>query len=196
MRLTIRCRAVIILYIKNKDEGVRTDGSDAFFVLRDCREKIRSKKQFREEKIMDDIDRKILKLLQENARTSLKTIAESTFLSSPAVSARIEKLEKDGIIAGYHALVDPMKLGYHIIAFINLNVMPEDKPKFYAYAESIPNVLECNCVTGEYSMLMKVAFQSTMELDIFIGQLQKFGKTSTQIVFSTHVGPRGVDVDE
>ena len=135
---------------------------------------------------MDDIDRKILKLLQANARMSLKTIAEKTFLSSPAVSARIERLEKDGIIAGYHAFVDPMKLGYHILAFINLDVVPEDKP----------NVLECNCVTGEYSMLMKVAFQSTMDLDIFIGQLQKFGKTSTQIVFSTQVGPRGVDVDE
>ena len=107
-----------------------------------------------------------------------------------------EKLEKDGVIAGYHAMVDPMKLGYHILAFINLDVIPEDKPKFYAYAESVPNVLECSCVTGEYSMLMKVAFQTTMELDIFIGQLQKFGKTSTQIVFSTHVGPRGVDVDE
>ena len=105
-------------------------------------------------------------------------------------------MEKDGVISGYHALVDPIKLGYHIVAFINLNVVPEDKPKFYDYAREIPNVLECSCVTGEYSMLMKVAFQSTMELDIFIGQLQKFGKTSTQIVFSTHVGPRGVDVDE
>ena len=144
---------------------------------------------------MDDIDRKILKILQDNARTSLKIIAEKTFLSSPAVSARIEKLEKDGIISGYHAMVDTMKLGYHIIAFINLDVVPEDKPKFYAYAAEMPNVLECNCVTGEYSMLLKVAFQSTMELDIFIGQLQKFGKTSTQIVFSTHVGPRGVDVE-
>ena len=71
-------------------------------------------------------------------------------------------------------MVDPMKLGYHILAFINLDVIPEDKPKFYAYAESVPNVLECSCVTGEYSMLMKVAFQTTMELDIFIGQLQKF----------------------
>lgn len=140
---------------------------------------------------MDDIDRKILKLLQENARVSLKTIAEHTFLSSPAVSARIERLEKEGIISGYHAELDPAMLGYHIIAFINLNVMPEDKPKFYDYAESIPNILECSCVTGEYSMLMKVAFPSTMELDIFIGQLQKYGKTSTQIVFSTHVGPRG-----
>ena len=134
---------------------------------------------------MDHIDREILQILQANARTSLKTIAEKTFLSSPAVSARIEKLEKDGIIAGYHAFVDP-------IAFINLNVLPEDKPKFYKYAESIPNILECSCVTGEFSMIMKVAFESTMQLDTFIGQLQKYGKTSTQIVFSTHVGPRGV----
>ena len=143
---------------------------------------------------MDDIDRKILKLLQDNARVSLKMIAEHTFLSSPAVAARIEKLEKDGIVTGYHANIDPVKLGYHIIAFINLNVLPEDKPKFYTYAESISNVLECDCVTGEYSMLLKVAFESTMELDVFIGQLQKYGKTSTQIVFSTHVGPRGVNV--
>lgn len=145
---------------------------------------------------MDEIDRKILKLLQSNARMSLKTIAEHTFLSSPAVSARIDKLEKDGIIAGYHAQVDPTKLGYHILAFINLDVLPEDKPKFYAYAKAVPNVLECSCVTGDYSMLMKVAFQSTMKLDMFIGQLQKFGKTTTQIVFSTQVGPRGVNVDE
>ena len=96
---------------------------------------------------------------------------------------------------GYEAQVDPIKLGYHILAFINLNVLPEDKPKFYAYANGVPNILECSCVTGEYSMLMKVAFPSTRELDIFVGQLQTYGKTSTQIVFSTHVGPRGVDVD-
>ncbi len=145
---------------------------------------------------MDHIDREILQILQANARTSLKTIAEKTFLSSPAVSARIEKLEKDGIITGYQAQIDPVKLGYHIIAFINLNVVPEDKPKFYKYAESIPNILECSCVTGEYSMIMKVAFESTMQLDAFIGQLQKYGKTSTQIVFSTHVGPRGVQPRE
>ena len=146
--------------------------------------------------MMDHIDRQIVSILQKNARTPLKVIAEKAYLSSPAVSARIERLEKAGIIKGYAAQVNVEQLGYHILAFINLDVVPEDKPKFYAYAESIPNVLECNCVTGEYSMLMKVAFQSTMELDIFIGQLQKFGKTSTQIVFSTHVGPRGVDVED
>ena len=145
---------------------------------------------------MDHIDREILQILQQNARTSLKTIAEKTFLSSPAVSARIEKLEKDNIITAYQAQVNPTKLGYQIIAFINLNVLPEDKQKFYKYAEKIPNILECSSVTGEFSVIMKVAFESTMELDTFLGQLQKFGKTSTQIVFATHVGPRGIQVQE
>ena len=58
---------------------------------------------------MDDIDRKILKLLQDNARISLKTMAENTFLSSPAVSARIEKLEKDGVIELMPVAVYPKK---------------------------------------------------------------------------------------
>ncbi|MDO4268938.1 MAG: Lrp/AsnC family transcriptional regulator [Eubacteriales bacterium] len=144
---------------------------------------------------MDDIDRKILKLLQDNARVSLKTIAEHTFLSSPAVSARIERMEKDGVITGYHAEVDPIKLGCHIQAFISLEVPPEEKAEFYAFAEKVPHILECSCVTGSYSMLLKTAFPSTAQLDEFIGRLQAFGKTSTQIVFSTHVGPRGVSVD-
>ena len=145
---------------------------------------------------MDHIDREILRILQQNARTSLKTIAEKTFLSSPAVSARIEKLEKDHIITAYQAQVNPMKLGYHIIAFINLNVLPEDKQKFYSYADTIPNILECSSVTGEFSVIMKVAFESTMQQDTFLGQLQKYGKTSTQIVYATHVGPRGVQIQE
>ena len=55
-------------------------------------------------------------------------------------------------------------------------------------------MLECNCVTGDFSMLIKVAFSDTMILDSFIGRLQKFGRTSTQIVFSTPVENRGVDV--
>ena len=144
---------------------------------------------------MDSIDKKIISILQENARTPLKVIAEKTFLSSPAVSARIDRLEKDGIITGYTAKVNMVKLGYHITAFINLEVEPSQKVEFYPYIESCANVLECNCVTGDYSMLIKVAFASTTELDHFIGQLKKYGKTSTQIVFSTHAGPRDVKVD-
>ena len=107
-----------------------------------------------------------------------------------------KRLEKEQIIEGYEVKVNQLKLGYHITAFINLEVAPVQKPDFYPFIKSCPNVVECNCVTGNYSMLLKVMFPSTMELDTFIGQLQKFGRTSTQIVFSTPVAPRGIDVNQ
>ncbi|MDO5379019.1 MAG: Lrp/AsnC family transcriptional regulator [Clostridia bacterium] len=145
---------------------------------------------------MDQMDRKILTILQENARTPLKQIAEQVFLSSPAVSARIERLEAAGIITGYQAQLSCAALGYQIKAFINLEVEPSRKPEFYPYIESVPNVMECDCVTGDYSMLIKVAFRTTQELDQFINHLQHFGRTRTQIVFSTAVEHRGVSAAE
>lgn len=111
-------------------------------------------------------------------------------------SARIERLEKEEIIEGYEVKVNQLKLGYHITAFINLEVARCRNLIFIHLSKSCPNVVECNCVTGNYSMLLKVMFPSTMELDTFIGQLQKFGRTSTQIVFSTPVAPRGIDVNQ
>ena len=143
---------------------------------------------------MDKIDFKIIELLQKNARYPLKHIAEEVFLSTPAVSARIEKLEQSGVITGYAARVDPFKLGYNIKAFINLEMTPKQKAEFYPFIAECPNVLECNCVTGKYSMLIKIAYHTTLELDTFIGKLQKFGNTETQIVFSTAVEARGIDV--
>ena len=139
---------------------------------------------------LDNIDRKIISMLQENARVSLKEIAEQVFLSSPAVSVRIDNLVESGYIQGFHAEINPMKLGYHIKAFINLEVSPVDKQDFYPYIKKCKNVVECNCVTGDYSMLLEVLFPSTDELDQFIGELQHFGKTKTQIVFSTLVKHR------
>lgn len=141
---------------------------------------------------MDHIDEQILMMLQKNARTPLKVIAEKVFLSSPAVAARISRLEKDGIIKGYHTEINWFKLGYHITAFINLEVEPNQKPEFYPFIKACPNVIECSCVTGHYAMLLKVCFSTTMELDTFIGQIQRFGRTSTQIVFSTAVEHRGI----
>lgn len=141
---------------------------------------------------LDHIDEQIIKILHENARMPLNKIASQVFLSSPAVSARIERLEKLGIIIGYTAKVNPAELGYHIKAFINLQVNPEQKAEFYPYIKSCNNVVECNCVTGDYSMLMEVMFRSTEELDHFIGDLQRFGSTKTQIVFSTSVEHRGI----
>ena len=143
---------------------------------------------------LDKTDIQLIKLLQENARYSLKMLSEKVNLSTPAVSTRIDKLQTMGIIKGYTAIVDQLKLGFIITAFINLEVPPKGKPEFYEYIETCPNVLECNCVTGNYSMLIKVAYKNTIELDTFIGILQKkFGVTNTLLVFSTAVEPRGVD---
>ena len=165
---------------------------------------------------MDHIDRKIIDLLQNNARAPLKEIADHVFLSSPAVSARMARLESSGTITGYQAQVDAPKLGYMVKAFINLEVEPvqkkefypyirscpnvdmdpQRKPEFYPYIQSCPHVVECNCVTGDYSMLIEVLFGTTQELDQFINHLQQFGRTRTQIVFSTPVEHRGVPVAE
>lgn len=141
---------------------------------------------------MDQIDEKLMSILQQNARMPLKAIAAQVYLSAPAVAARIEKLEAQQLIQGYHAEIDRQKLGYHITAFISLELETQQKPEFYAMIRECPNVLECNCVTGVYSMLIKVAFPSTQALDLFIGEISRFGKTSTQIVFSTPVPHRDV----
>lgn len=143
---------------------------------------------------LDNIDKKIIEMLQKNARIPIKDIAKEVFLSSPAVSARIEHLEMSGVISGYHAQVNPMFLGYHIKAFINLEVEPSQKKEFYPFIQAIPNVIECNCVTGDYSMLIEVAYRSTVELDHFINVLQQFGRTKTLIVFSTSVDHRDLPV--
>lgn len=144
---------------------------------------------------MDKIDAMLINLLQTNARTPLKVLASQVFLSAPAVSSRIDKLEKQGIIAGYNTVVDRQKLGYHITAFISLEIKANQKDEFYPFISQCPNVIECNCVTGSYSMLIKVAFPSTQELDTFIGKLQHYGNTSTQIVFSTPVSHREIRVE-
>lgn len=141
---------------------------------------------------MDEIDHKLLRALQKNSRCPIKSMSQEVSLSSPAVSARIERLERQGIIRGYTLDVDPLQLGHHILAYISLDMTPNDKPKFIPFIGSVPNVIECNCVTGAYSMLIKVSYPSTHELDGFIGQLQQFGKTETQIVFSSPVPPRGL----
>ncbi|MBQ8657701.1 MAG: Lrp/AsnC family transcriptional regulator [Clostridia bacterium] len=141
---------------------------------------------------VDETDLQILSLLRDNARISLKAIAEQTYLSSTAIAARIEKLERNGYIEGYYTRVNSGSFGLTIKAYISLEVEPIQKQEFYPYIRSCPNVVECDCVTGDYSMLIKVVFASTTELDRFIGELQHFGKTKTQIVFSTPVEHRDV----
>ena len=74
----------------------------------------------------DAIDRKIIRLLQRDARMPIKEIANQVFLSPPAVSARMERLEKAGVIVGYHAEINPQMFGYSIRAFVTLEIDPKD----------------------------------------------------------------------
>lgn len=143
---------------------------------------------------LDEIDVEILNILQKDARKTVKEIARIVNLSSPAVSTRIDKLEKEEYILGYQAIVNPHAVGFQIKAFISLAVEPKQKSVFYPFIAKIPNVVQCNCVTGEYSMMLEVYFKTTIELDGFIGELQKFGHTNTLIVFSTSVERRGVNL--
>lgn len=143
---------------------------------------------------LDAIDKQILEILQKDARTPVKDIAQEVFLTAPAVSARINNLVREKYITGFHASLNPELLGYHIKAFINLEVEPKDKKEFYPYIKDCSNVIECNCVTGDYSMLLEVQFRSTVELDQFIGELQIYGRTKTLIVFSTFIDHREVSV--
>lgn len=139
---------------------------------------------------LDDVDYKIIELLQQNARMSAREIASQVFLSSTAIATRIERLQEKNIIRGFEIKINPVALGYYTKAFINVEVDPVNKKTFYPYIEKCVNVIQCNCVTGDYSMLLEVMFHNTMELDVFIGQLQRFGKTKTLIVFSTSVESR------
>ena len=145
--------------------------------------------------VIDDTDRQILSLLKYNARIPAKRIAEKTFLSPTAIATRIERLEEEGYITGYHAHLNPELLGFQVKAFINLEVDPVRKKEFYPYIQSQLNVVECNCVTGDFSMLVEVLFPTTSDLDVFINELQHFGRTKTLIVFSTSVEHRDSFID-
>lgn len=144
---------------------------------------------------LDDIDKELLNIMQNDARMPLKEIATTINLSSPAVASRIRRLEDEGFIREYQAQVDPILLGLYTKAFILLEVAPTQKQEFYPYIRECKSVVECNCVTGDYSMLLEVYFKNTMELDQFIGELQRFGRTKTLIVFSTSVEHRGVNIE-
>ena len=145
---------------------------------------------------MDETDQKILRILQDNARTSLKDMGEKTFLSSPAVSSRIAKLERSGVITGYRGLIDSEKLGYHIETFISVAVSGERKTAFYRKIEASPHVLECFGVTGRYSVLLKAVFPGKEELERFQKDMETFGKVSVQVVLSRPFENRGISVEE
>ncbi len=136
---------------------------------------------------MDALDKKIIRLLAKNARMTVKEIATTISLTSPAVSERIKRLERDGIIAGYTVLLSDSLSKARIDALISISVPQSDRQYFLTLIEDLPHVRQCFHVTGSYSFIIKVNCTDMQELEHLINRFQKLGQTSTQIILSTPV---------
>jgi len=109
---------------------------------------------------LDVIDRRILSLLQDDAKISQAKVASAVGLTAPSVNERIRKLERSGIIRGYVALLDERKLGLDITAFVEIFIEhPKFEAGFIVAVKTLDEVLECHHITGEFSLLLKVRVQ-------------------------------------
>lgn len=139
--------------------------------------------------MLDDIDLKILEIVQKHGRTRRNDLADRVGLSLPAVSERLRKLEEAGIISGYYARLNPGALGKDITAFVLVTV---DSSKHYAsFVEHVQNtedILECHAITGEGTHLLKIRTENTSSLEKLLAKIQSWTgvvKTTTSMVLST-----------
>lgn len=139
---------------------------------------------------MDKLDKKILSLLAQNARMSVKEIAEQISLTSPAVSSRIHRLEKEGVIGGYTVLLKNPGSQQAVNALISVSVAPPDRDEFLSAVNGERQVTQCFHVTGSHSYIVKVACDTMQSLEHLITRCQRSGPTSTQIILSTPVDRR------
>ncbi|MGB0387172.1 MAG: Lrp/AsnC family transcriptional regulator [Ardenticatenaceae bacterium] len=137
--------------------------------------------------LLDRTSWKLLEGLQIDGRASYRTLGNQVQLSTPSVSERIRKLEEEGVISGYRAVLDLEKLGRAITAFVSVQSTPQTNPSLIAFIQASPVVLEGHYITGEASFILKIAVASIGELEQFIKKVSHYGRTVTSIVMSTHV---------
>ncbi|MFJ7970540.1 Lrp/AsnC family transcriptional regulator [Psychrobacillus sp. NPDC096389] len=133
--------------------------------------------------MLDEVDLQILDILQNEAQISNSEIAKRVNLSPPATHARIKRLEKEGYINRHVVILNQEKLGYDLLSFVfmSTNIHQHEQLKVLEKAlESMPEVLECHCITGEYDYLLKVANKDRRELENFIRKLNTLGITRIQ----------------
>ena len=149
---------------------------------------------------LDNVDRHILSLLQENCKLPLARIGERVGLSAPSVAERIDKLEKSGVIRGYTAVLDARKLGKDITAFIGVFVdHPRLIAKFEKEIDRFEDVQECHHVTGQHTLLLKVKVDNTSALEELIRKLRSLegvSRTETSVVLSTYTEGLWLDLKE
>ena len=138
---------------------------------------------------MDEIDRKIVALLRENARRSFKDIGGYVHLTAPAVKRRVDRLEEEGVLLGYTAIVDPQAFGWHSEAFVDLYCeghMPGEAVK--RAVEQEPGVVSAHTVAGEASAMLHVRARDTKDLEDTLERIRStdgITRTVTEVVLST-----------
>ncbi len=148
---------------------------------------------------IDDIDVRILELLQQNGRIKRSAIAEDVGLSVPSVSDRMRKLEERGVIIGYHAVVDAKRVQFDITAFVR--VMVDSSSHYADFVDrvcALDEVLEVHSITGEGSHILKIRTRTTTSLEHLLSTIQSLpgvSGTSTSIVLSTFKHSQSIPVE-
>ncbi|MBU3822452.1 Lrp/AsnC family transcriptional regulator [Flavobacteriaceae bacterium XHP0103] len=133
---------------------------------------------------IDNLNWKILKCLQQNARQSNAEIGRQVGVTSPAVSERIKKMEDLGVIQGYKTLVSPFDIGYQLKAIITMRAFMGKLKPFMDKVKTYDEIVNCYRITGDENFVMEVVLKNQKHLEQFIDQLIIYGETKTQIVLS------------
>lgn len=124
--------------------------------------------------MLDNVDKQILGLLQQNAKLTIKELAEELNLTTSPIFERIKRLEKEGVIEGYVALLNPDRVGKGQVVFCNVS-MPiytkENIENFENIVRSMPQVLECYHLAGLVDYQLKIFVKDIKEYDNFLMQL-------------------------
>ena len=134
---------------------------------------------------LDDVDRHILNLLQDDARRSFKEIAEVVKVSEATVFVRVRKLMKNSVIKSYKAIVDPKQVGKGTLAFVMLKANPNVYTKVLPTLVNMDEIYEIFDVTGAYYAILKIRTNSTEELAAIIdkiGMIEGITGTETAVV--------------
>lgn len=137
--------------------------------------------------MIDVINWKIIKALQENARISYADLGKKVHLSAPAVAERVRKMEESGLIKGFSVKVDLDKVGFPIVALVQCHIFRTKELEFKELVLSFPEVIECYNVTGEQAFIIKIAVQSMSDLDRILDDFCTLSDTNTMVVLSTPI---------
>lgn len=134
----------------------------------------------------------MLEELQRDGRVSLAELGRRVGLSSPAVAERLRRLESEGVITGYRAMIDPRKVGYGLGVAIRIRPAPRQLADVAKLAQDTPEVIECHRVTGDDCYVMTAYVRDVEHLEALIDQFAAYGQTTSAIMQSSPVPRRGL----